>query len=79
MVTVRRTPIPRPRPSLFLRQQPAATLTFWLHIDTAETTTTTAFDVLSIQVLNTCNTVLQTLGTFSNLNKAAGYSSARST
>jgi zinc metalloprotease ZmpA len=50
-----------------------ATLTFWLHIDTAETTTTTAFDVLSVQVLNTGGTVLQTLGTFSNLNKAAGY------
>jgi hypothetical protein len=52
----------------------SATLTFWLHIDTAETTTTTAFDTLKIQVLNSSNTVLATLGTFSNLNKAAGYS-----
>jgi hypothetical protein len=52
----------------------SATLTFWLHIDTAETTTTTAFDTLRVQVLNTSNTVLATLGTFSNLNKAAGYS-----
>jgi len=51
----------------------SATLTFWLHIDTAETTTTTAFDVLSVQVLNTSGTLLSTLGTFSNLNKAAGY------
>ena len=51
-----------------------ATLTFWLHIDTAETTTTTAFDTLQVQVLNSSNTVLSTLGTFSNLNKAAGYS-----
>jgi hypothetical protein len=50
-----------------------ATLTFFLHIDTAETTTTTAFDTLQVQVLNSANTVLQTLGTFSNLNKAAGY------
>jgi hypothetical protein len=50
-----------------------ATLTFWLHIDTAETTTTTAFDTLQVQVLNSANTVLSTLGTFSNLNKAAGY------
>jgi hypothetical protein len=50
-----------------------ATLTFWLHIDTAETTTTTAFDTLQVQVLNSANTVLQTLGSFSNLNKAAGY------
>ena len=50
-----------------------ATLSFWLHIDTAETTTTTAFDTLQIQVLNSSNTVLATLGTFSNLNHAAGY------
>ena len=48
-------------------------MTFWLHIDTAETTTTTAFDTLQVQVLNSSGTVLATLGTFSNLNKAAGY------
>lgn len=51
----------------------AATLTFWLHIDSAETSTTTAFDTLAVQVLNTSGTVLSTLKTFSNLNKAAGY------
>jgi hypothetical protein len=52
----------------------SATLTFWLHIDTAETTTTTAFDTLQVQVLNSNgSTVLATLGTFSNLNKAPGY------
>ena len=50
-----------------------ATLTFWLHIDTAETTTTTAFDKLQVQIRNTSNTVLSTLATYSNLNKAAGY------
>jgi hypothetical protein len=50
-----------------------ATLSFWLHIDTAETTTTTAFDTLQVQVLNTSNSVLATLGMFSNLNAAAGY------
>jgi hypothetical protein len=50
-----------------------ATLSFWLHIDTAETTTTTAFDTLKIQVLNTSNTVLATLGMFSNLNAVNGY------
>jgi hypothetical protein len=50
-----------------------ATLSFWLHIDTSETTTTTAFDVFRVQVLNTSNTVLATLGTFSNLNAAPGY------
>ena len=51
----------------------SANLVFWLHIDTAETTTTTAFDTFQVQVLNSANTVLATLGTFSNLNKAAGY------
>jgi len=50
-----------------------ATLSFWLHIDTAETTTTSAHDTLQVQVLNSSNTVLATLGTFSNLNAAAGY------
>ncbi len=51
----------------------AASLTFWLHIDTAETTTTTAFDTLQVQVRNSAGTVLQTLATFSNLNHATGY------
>jgi len=50
-----------------------ATLTFWLKITTAETTTTTAFDRLQVQVRNTSNTVLSTLATFSNLNKTTGY------
>src|SRR5258707_7396129 len=51
----------------------AATFSFWLHIDTAETTTTTAFDTLQVQVRNSSGTVLQTLATFSNLNHATGY------
>jgi len=51
-----------------------ATLTFWLHIDTAETTTSIAYDTLKVQVRNTANTVLATLATYSNLNKATGYS-----
>ncbi|HEU5334043.1 MAG TPA: putative Ig domain-containing protein [Actinocrinis sp.] len=49
-----------------------ATFAFWLHIDTAETTTTTAFDTLKVQVLSG-STVLSTLGTFSNLNHITGY------
>jgi len=49
------------------------TLSFWLKITTAETTTTTPFDQLQVQVRNTSNTVLSTLGTFSNLNKSTGY------
>ncbi len=51
----------------------SATLTFWLHVDTAETTTTTAFDTLTLQVRNSSGTVLSTLATFSNLNHATGY------
>jgi PKD repeat protein len=46
---------------------------FWLHIDTAETTTTTAYDKLQVQVLNSSGTVLSTLATYSNLNHATGY------
>jgi hypothetical protein len=44
------------------------TLSLWLHIDSNETTTTTQFDQLSVRVGTT------TLATYSNLNKAAGYS-----
>jgi uncharacterized membrane protein len=51
----------------------AVSFSFWLHIDTAETTTTTAFDTLQVQVRNSSGTVLQTLATFSNLNHATGY------
>ncbi|MGC5019962.1 M4 family metallopeptidase [Micromonospora sp. DT47] len=47
--------------------------TFWLHIDTSETTTGTAYDTLRVQVLNSSGTVLETLATYSNLNKATGY------
>jgi subtilisin family serine protease len=50
-----------------------ATLSFWLHIDTAETTTTTAYDNLTVQIRNTAGTVLATLATYSNLNAANGY------
>ena len=48
-------------------------LSFWLHIDTAETTTTTAYDTLTVQILNSVGTVLGTLATFSNLNHLTGY------
>ncbi|MEW1912978.1 putative Ig domain-containing protein [Kitasatospora sp. NPDC085895] len=44
-----------------------ASLRFYLHIDTAETTTSTAYDKLTVKAGST------TLGTFSNLNAAAGY------
>jgi hypothetical protein len=50
-----------------------AQLTFWLHIDTAETTTATAYDKLTVQVRNSSGVVLATLATYSNLNKGTGY------
>jgi hypothetical protein len=45
-----------------------AVLSFWLHIDTAETTTTTAYDVLTVKAGGTT-----TLATYSNLNHNTGY------
>ncbi|GAW48157.1 MULTISPECIES: M4 family metallopeptidase [unclassified Nocardioides] len=44
-----------------------ATLTFYLHIDSAETTTSSAYDKLTVKAGST------TLATYSNLNKASGY------
>jgi serine protease len=51
----------------------AATLSFWLHIDTAETSTTTNYDTLKVQVLNSSGTVLSTLHTYGNLDHNTGY------
>jgi hypothetical protein len=50
----------------------AADLTFALHIDTAETGTT-VYDRLVVTVKNAAGSVLGTLATYSNVNKAAGY------
>lgn len=44
-----------------------ATLTFWLHIDTAETTSSTQYDKLTAKIGST------TLATYSNLDKNTGY------
>jgi Zn-dependent metalloprotease len=44
-----------------------ASFTFYLHIDSAETTTSTAYDKLTVTAGTT------TLATYSNLNKATGY------
>jgi hypothetical protein len=49
-------------------------LSFWLHIDTAETSSATAYDTLKLQIRNASGTVLSTLATYSNLNAGAGYS-----
>ncbi|MFI9243515.1 M4 family metallopeptidase [Streptomyces sp. NPDC053086] len=45
-----------------------ASLTFYLHIDTAETSSSVQYDKLTVTAGST------TLATYSNLNKAAGYS-----
>ncbi len=48
-------------------------LSFWLHVDTAETTSTSRYDTLTVQVLNSAGTVLATLATYSNLDHNTGY------
>jgi endo-1,4-beta-D-glucanase Y len=50
-----------------------ATLSFWLHVDTTENTTTAKPDTFTVQVLGSSGTVLATLATYSNLNAAGGY------
>jgi Zn-dependent metalloprotease len=49
----------------------SASLSLWLRVVSSETTTTTAFDTLKVQVVN--GTTTTTLGTFSNLHKGAAY------
>ncbi len=49
----------------------SATLSFHLYVTSAETTTTTAYDRLTVQVVDGGTTT--TLGTFSNLNKGPSY------
>jgi PKD repeat protein len=51
----------------------SATLSLWLHIDTAESTTTAAYDTLTLQILNSTGGVLATVHTWSNLNANTGY------
>jgi subtilisin family serine protease len=49
----------------------STTLSFYLYISSAETTTTTAYDRLQVQVVRGGTTT--TLGTFSNLNEGPSY------
>jgi thermolysin len=57
----------------------AGTLSFWLNVTSSETTTTTQYDKLFVEVRNTSGTLLATLATYSNLNKvAAGVYSQKS-
>ncbi|WP_194926366.1 glycosyl hydrolase 2 galactose-binding domain-containing protein [Catenulispora pinisilvae] len=50
-----------------------AALSYWLHIDSTESTTTAKPDTFKVQVLNSSGTVLATVGSFSNLDAADGY------
>ncbi len=49
----------------------AATLSLWVRIDTAETTTSTVYDTVKVQVVDGSTTT--TLATYSNLNKSTSY------
>jgi Zn-dependent metalloprotease len=49
----------------------SAQLSFWLRIDTNETTTSTAYDKLQVQIVDGSTTT--TLATYSNLNKNTTY------
>ena len=48
----------------------AGTLSFWLNVTSSETTTSTQYDRLFVEVRNSTGTLLATLATYSNLNKA---------
>ncbi len=51
----------------------SATLSFCLHVDTAETSTTQVKDHLIVRVTDAANNVLAVLATYSNLDHANGY------
>ena len=51
----------------------SATLSYWLHIDTAETSTTNAYDTLKVEVFDTSGNLLGVVAQYSNLNAASGY------
>ena len=46
---------------------------FWLRVDSSETTTTTAYDTLKVQVRSSTGAVLATLATYSNLDKGTTF------
>ncbi len=51
----------------------SASLSFYLRITSSETTTTTVYDRLQVQILNSSGSVLSTLASYSNLNKNSSY------
>ncbi|MGZ8709513.1 MAG: S8 family serine peptidase [Thermoanaerobaculia bacterium] len=51
----------------------SATLSFWIRIDSAETTTSIAYDNFSVQISTNGGSTYTTLATYSNLNKNSTY------
>ena len=51
----------------------SATLSFWVRIDSAETTTSIAYDKLHVQISTNGGSTYTTLATYSNLNKNSTY------
>ncbi|MEV6272557.1 M28 family metallopeptidase [Kribbella sp. NPDC051936] len=49
----------------------AASLSLWIRIDTAETTSSTVYDTVKVQIVDGSTTT--TLATYSNLNKSSAY------
>ncbi|WBB78924.1 M4 family metallopeptidase [Micromonospora sp. WMMD882] len=49
------------------------TLSYWMSVRTAETSTTKAYDTIRVQVLDGSGAVLATLATYSNLSRSDGY------
>ena len=49
------------------------TLSYALHIETKETSTSSARDTFAVQIRNSSGAILNTLATYSNLNAATGY------
>ena len=54
----------------------SATLSFWIYVYTAETSTTVAYDKLAVQLRNSSGTVLVTLANYSNLSSKFPYAPA---
>ncbi len=51
----------------------SATLTFWIRIDSSETTTSIAYDKFNVQISNNGGASYTTLATYSNLNENFSY------
>ena len=57
--------------SIVIPAATSATGSFWLKVTSSETTTTTAYDTLKVQIVS--GTTTTTLATYSNLNKGTVY------